>query len=293
MSAFVASGGRAARQKLTARPLKKCFHQSGGAFKGAPLNRALWGAPLDANELLSRTRLSLEALTRLHVRHFAPLPEDRLLQLTAPLHSRTRRGSVTITASIAGASLPDAAADPALRRLTSPQRPVLRTAIARGNPGGPPPVSPRVGLVARLASTAGDLPVDPTDFVPHGLMGIPAKASVVFDPNADAVDLTGIGMPVAVPTALVTQVRNDTATVTADPHPRITRRPDLMSGVLGERHLQEARDLREQVGSPWYSVYDLLSLVTPTQRITDPPRSSSAARRRTSSRWAWGRSASR
>ena len=141
---------------------------------------------LDANQLLSRTRLSLEALTRLHVRHFAPLPEDRLLQLTAPLHSRTRRGSVTITASIAGASLPDAAADPALRRLTSPQRPVLRTAIARGNPGGPPPVSPRVGLVARLASTAGDLPVDPTDFVPHGLMGIPAMASVVFDPNADA-----------------------------------------------------------------------------------------------------------
>ena len=218
---------------------------------------------LDANQLLSRTRLALEALTRLHARHFAPLPEDRLLQLTAPLHSRTRRGSVTITASIAGASLPDAAADPALRRLTSPQRPVLRTAIARGNPGGPPPVSPRVGIVARLASTAGDLPVDPTDFVPHGLMGIPAMASVAFDPNADAVDLTGIGMPVAVPTALVTQVRNDTATVTADPHPRITRRADLMSGVLGERHLQEARDLREQVGSPWYSVYDLLSLVTP------------------------------
>ena len=62
-------------------------------------------------------------------------------------------------------------------------------------------------------------------------------ASVAFDPNADAVDLTGIGMPVAVPTALVTQVKNDTATVTADPHPRITRRADLMSGVLGERHL--------------------------------------------------------
>ncbi len=170
-------------------------------------------------------------------------------------------------------------------------------------------MSPRVGMVARLASTAGDLPVDPTDFVPHGLMGIPAMASVVFDPNADAVDLTGIGMPVAVPTALVTQVRNDTATVTADPHPRITRRADLMSGVLGERHLQEARDLREQVDSPWYSVYDLLEPrhARPSGSPTRPrcsgsrsrwttwptPRSSSAARPRTSSRWAWGRSASR
>ena len=228
---------------------------------------------LDANRLLSRTRLSLEALRRVHARHFAPLPEDRLLQLTAPLHSRdpARRRS-PITASIAGASLPDAAADPALRRLTSPQRPVLRTAMARGNPGGPPPVSPRVGLVARLAATGDGLDVDPTEFVPHGLLGIPAMASVAFDPNADAVDLTGIGMPVAVPTALVTQVKNDTATGhrrPASPHRRAG--PTSSSGVLGERHLQEARDLREQVGSPWYSVYDLLSLVTPAKRITDPP----------------------
>jgi hypothetical protein len=226
---------------------------------------------LDANLLLSRTRLSLEALRRVHDRHFAPQPEDRLLMLTAPMHSRTRRGSVTITASIAGASLPDAAADPALRRLTSPQRPVLRAALARANPGGPPPVSPRVGLVARLAATGDGLDVNPTEFVPHGLMGVPAMATVAFDPNADAVDLTAIGMPVAVPTALVVQVRNDTVTVTADPHPQIARRDDLMAGVLGERHLQDARDLREQVGSPWYSVFDLLSLVSPGQRITDPP----------------------
>ena len=98
---------------------------------------------LDANQLLSRTRLSLEALRRLHTRHFAPLPEDRLPSLTAPLHSRTRRGSVTITASIAGASLPDAAADPALRRLTSPQRPVLRPRW-HGQPGRTAP-----GLAAR------------------------------------------------------------------------------------------------------------------------------------------------
>ncbi|HEU4330379.1 MAG TPA: hypothetical protein VFR40_04625, partial [Lapillicoccus sp.] len=227
-------------------------------------------AVLDANQLLSRTRLSLEVLRRVHERHFAPMPEDRLLMMTAPMHSRTRRGAITITASIGRASLPDAAADPALRRLTSPQRPVLRAAVARANPGGPPPVSARVGMVARLAATGEGLDVNPTAFVPHGLMGIPEMATVTFDPNADAVDLTPIGMPVAVPTALVTQVKNDTVTVTADPHPRITRRADLTAGVLGERHLQDARDLREQVGSPWYSVYDLLSLVTPAKRITDP-----------------------
>jgi hypothetical protein len=40
--------------------------------------------------------------------------------------------------------------------------------------------------------------------------------------------------------------------------------------VLGERHVQEARDLREQVDSPWYSVFDLLGLVRPEDKITDP-----------------------
>ena len=127
---------------------------------------------LDANQLLSRTRLSLEALRRLHTRHFAPLPEDRLLAHRAAAQPDPAR-FITITASIAGASLPDAAADPALRRLTSPQRPVLRTAMARDNPGGPPPVSPRVGLVARLAATGDGLDVNLTEFVPRGLMGIP------------------------------------------------------------------------------------------------------------------------
>jgi hypothetical protein len=226
---------------------------------------------LDANQLLSRARLSWEALRRVHARHFAALPEDRLLQLTAPLHARTRRGARTISAAISAASLPDAAADPALRRLTSPQRPVLRAALARGNPGAPPPASPRMVLVQRLATSAAGMPVNPTEFVPHGLLGIPAMATVTVDPNRDTADLTGIGMPVEVPSALVTQVRLDTEVVTADPHPRLTRRADFMSGILGERHLQEARDLRAQVGSPWYSVYDLLSPVAPARRITDQP----------------------
>ena len=138
--------------------------------------------------------------------------------------------------------------------------------------------------MARLAATGDGLDVNLTEFVPHGLMGIPAMASVGFDPNADAVDLTGIGMPVAVPTALVTQVKNDTATVTADPHPRITRRADLMSGVLGERHLQDARDLREQIGRP--------GTACTTCSAWSPRRSGSPTRPRCSgspSRWTTSR----
>src|SRR5207249_11248749 len=107
---------------------------------------------LEANRQLSRARLSLEALARVYARHFATLPPDRLLQITAPLHSRTNHAGATVAAMIASSSLPDAAVDPALRRLTSPQRPVLRAAIARAAPApAPAPITPRMHLVRRLA----------------------------------------------------------------------------------------------------------------------------------------------
>jgi hypothetical protein len=222
---------------------------------------------LEANRLLSRARLSMEALTRVHAKHFLPLPEDRLLQLTAPLHSRTRSATLTVAASIARASMPDAVGDPALRRLTSPRRPVLRAALARAAPV--PGAVPRVNLVDRFAEPGGGIEVDPTQFVPHGLLGIPAMASVAIPPDDQPVDLTPIGLPVTAPTALAVQVRDDTATVTADPHPQIVQRDDLNAGVLGAQHVASARALQAQVGSPWYSVYDLFSVVAPAQRIHD------------------------
>jgi hypothetical protein len=225
---------------------------------------------LEANRLLSCSRLSLEALARVHARHLATLPDDRLLQLTAPLHSRTRAADGTVSASIRRASLPDAADDPALRRLSSPQRPVLRAALARAPDAGPAEPILRVRIVRRLAEAGDQLADDPTEFVPHGLLGIPAIGLVPFDPADQDVNLDLIGMPVHVPSALVVQVRQDTARVQADPHPRLVDRPDLAAGVLGERHVQEARDLQQEVGSPWYSVFDLLGLVRPADRVTDP-----------------------
>jgi hypothetical protein len=229
---------------------------------------------LETNRQLSAARLSMEALTRVHARHFAPLPEDRLLQLTAPLHSRARDTDVTVAASITDASVPDAAGDPALRRLTSPQRPVLRAAVGRTAPSAPfarqGGWSPRVRLVGRLAAPGGGLEVDPTNSVPHGLLGLPAMAAVPVDPAAETVDLTPIGLPVLVPRVLVNQVRNDTATVTTDPHPQLGHRDDLAAGVLGAQHVQWARDLQREVNSPWYSVYDVFGLIQQSARIIDP-----------------------
>jgi hypothetical protein len=225
---------------------------------------------LEANRLLSQARLSMEALARVHSKHFAPQPEDRLLQLTAPMHSRAPHANATVNAAISHASLPDAAGDPALRRLISPQRPVLRAAIARAGPSTEPAESsPRVSLVARLSAPGGGIESDPTNFVPHGLLGIPAMASLPVDPSAETIDLSPIGMPVMVPRLLVNQVRNDTATVTADPHPRIVHREDLSAGVLGEANLRKVRDLLHEVNSPWYSAYDLFLFVQQDERITD------------------------
>jgi hypothetical protein len=224
---------------------------------------------LEANRLLSRARLSMEALARVHAKHVAPLPEDRLLQLTAPLHSRARAATGTVAAAIAGASMPNSLVDPALRRLTSPQRPVLRAALRRADPATASGAVPRTNLVSRFANAGGGLDVDPTRFLPHGLLGIPQMASVILDPQAETVDLTTIGLPIAVPTALVTQVREDTVAVTADPYPQLTHRDDLADGVLGARHIASARELQAQVGSPWYSLSDLFTLVAAPDRITD------------------------
>ncbi len=237
---------------------------------------------LERERLLSRTRLSLEALARVHTRHFATLPLDRLLQITAALHSRTkhtdvtRNTDVTVAAMIADASIPNAVTDPALRRLTSPQRPVLRTAIARATPSpAPEALVTRVGLVQRFADTADGLEVDPTNFVPHGLLGIPALSTYipVWD-TPQTNDLTVIGLPVSVPTGLVREASAATEQAMVNPNPPLVR-PEL-TAMFGEAQLTTART---QLGtlSQWDTLTGQLAALEgststesgPLQRLSD------------------------
>src|SRR5262249_54738355 len=155
-------------------------------------------------------------------------------------HVRTRAGASTVAATIARSSLPDASADPALRRLTSAQRPSRRTAeritAAAGRIAAP------VRLVTGLAS--GALDVDPTGFVPPGLSGIPALAGLAVPATGDAtVDLTTLGLPVSAGASLVRQLRADSAAVVADRAPRLVARADLSAGMLDEDHLVRVREL--------------------------------------------------
>jgi hypothetical protein len=233
------------------------------------------GRILDANRLLSRARLSLEALTRIHARHLQTLPPDRLVQVAAALHTRATQGGATITATIARSSLPNAAADPALRRLTSASRPVLRAAVRRaapaapptgGAPGGAPTASgfPRVRLVSKLST--GALEVDPTRFTPHGVLGIPSLATVPVPPTDDApVDLTRIGLPISIGAAALRQLRDDTAAVSTDRTPRLVVRTDLRTiGMIGEGQLDRARELLGGVKFPTASLTTTLRTVTAT-----------------------------
>lgn len=230
------------------------------------------GKILEANRLLNRARLSMEALSRVHTRHFASLPADRLFQMAAPLHSRTKQGALTVAATVERSSLPNAAADPALRRLSSSQRPVLRAALERAAPVGATVGQPRVRTVARLA--AGELDVDPTRFVPHGLLGVPELKTLSVPAAGDApVDLSSIGLSAAVPASLVRQLRDDSNAAAAEPPPKVFVRGDLRTaGMLTDAHLAAAHEKIATEGKPGASIFGTLGDVIRKRPTVDPSR---------------------
>ncbi|WP_045224268.1 hypothetical protein [Methyloterricola oryzae] len=130
------------------------------------------GEILKAQDRLNWGRLSFEANLRGYERHFSTLPGDRLLSLAAPLLGRTRAGDGTLMTRLRASSLTNAAADPALRRLTSPQRPVMKATARRLSRDGRLSAGfsgkGRSSLVDALAS--GRRAADPTAFTPDGLV---------------------------------------------------------------------------------------------------------------------------
>jgi hypothetical protein len=131
------------------------------------LMSACWqqvGSVLAANTLLSCAALSIEASSRFHLRSIHQLPPARRLTYAAPLSGRAPMGEATVRAAITPTSLPDTTVDPALRRLLAPTGRFVRKATADR-----PEAAAVVGrFVGKLA--AGSMAVDPTDFVPAGVM---------------------------------------------------------------------------------------------------------------------------
>jgi hypothetical protein len=203
------------------------------------------GSILDANALLSRARLAMEAGSRLHERHLQALPPDRLIQLAGPLHSRARVGALTVRAAIRRSSLPDAAADVSLRRLTSPQRALhkqARRAVGRAF-GGEATAAAGITVVRRLAE--GALRTDYNVYLPDGLAGSAALERLSLPAGAEAVDLSPIGPALAVPATRVRELRESAAAVRGEPAtaPLAVRDDFRTVGLIGDAQLARAREL--------------------------------------------------
>jgi hypothetical protein len=198
---------------------------------------------LEANALLSRARLAIEANARAHAKSVMPMPPDRLLQLSSPLHARVMHVAVTVRNAVVATSLPNATTDPALRRLTSAQRPVLKSAMRRAGIALPPSAGARINTAQRLAT--GALAVDPTGFVPSGLLGVSGLSAATIPATGDtAVDLTVVGLPVSVPASMARQLRDTSATLAAAPKPLISLRGDIRTvGLVSEASITRTREL--------------------------------------------------
>jgi hypothetical protein len=199
------------------------------------------GKVIDANEALSRARLALEAARRVHERHFAPLPDDLLAQIASPLLSRVLVSGVTVRKAIAGTSLPDAATDGAMRRLTSGQRPVLKKTARRRGETLPPSRAARPLLTRSLA--AGRADVDPGRFTPGGVLDLEFLGRLGALPASGTVDLSSFGVPMQVPAAQLQLLSSRYAALAAEPArkaPSITVRTSLQAtGVVTAAQLTD------------------------------------------------------
>ncbi|MGP4090922.1 hypothetical protein [Streptomyces sp. KR55] len=152
-----------------------------------------------ANDLLNRGRLALEVARRLHERHLRPLPAHRFLQLAAPMGTRALLDELTVTATVQRTSLPDAAADPALRRLLGGRQPLLRRAARRaGRPLTAGGAAAPMTLVARMARADGV--VDPNLVDRDGLAGAAGLEELTIPGSGSGlVDMARIGVPLSLP----------------------------------------------------------------------------------------------
>ena len=165
---------------------------------------ACWGQVgevLRTERALARAAMAKEVGRVLHERMKA-LPDDRFLAVAGPAASRIRLSAEeTVLSRIRSTSVPNAIADPALRRLTSAQRPALKAAVRRAEGvgiEGVASVAVQVGAMVKLLVKASNNPdaIDPNRFVPDGILGSKTfdGLAVPADPAA-MVDLSVLGLP--------------------------------------------------------------------------------------------------
>lgn len=158
---------------------------------------ACWGQigeVLRTERALARAAVAKEVQRVLHGR-LARLPDERFFAVAGPAASRIRLAAQeTVHARVRATSVPNAVADPALRRLTSAQRPALKAAVRRV---GAAPVAAQVAAMIGTLVKASAHPqaIDPNRQVPDGILGSASfdRLALPEDPAA-RVDLSVIGL---------------------------------------------------------------------------------------------------
>ncbi len=159
---------------------------------------ACWGQigeVLRTERVLARAALAKEVQRALHTK-LKKLPDDRFFTVAGPAASRIRLAAEeTVLARIRTTSVPNAIADPGLRRLTSAQRPALKAAVRRA--AGASVAVQVAGMVSRLVkATQNTHAIDPNRYVPDGILGSKSYDQLVLPADGAAmVDLAAIGLP--------------------------------------------------------------------------------------------------
>ncbi len=159
---------------------------------------ACWGQigeVLRTERALAQAALAREVGRVLHDR-LKKLPDDRFLAVAGPAASRIRLGiEETVLARIRSTSVPNAIADPALRRLSSAQRPALKAAVRRAAGAATVAVQMATMVKTLVKATLNPDAIDPNRFVPDGILGTRTfdGLAVPADPAA-MVDLGVLGL---------------------------------------------------------------------------------------------------
>ncbi len=220
------------------------------------------GDVLAANQLLDRARLVRRIGERIHARHVAPLREDALFALAAPVHARIVLDGLSVAGRLRASLLPDGAGDAAFRRLAAPQSPLLRRAARLDGNGHGGAIEPRT-VLAGLAR--GELAVDPLADVPDGIV---ASLLLTALPPASNGQVSGatLGLPGAVGAGLVAQLQSSAVTLARQRPDAIVLRPNgALTAVFGEAQLDA---LAGAVGVQG-SLHEALGLVL--RQVVPPP----------------------
>jgi hypothetical protein len=196
------------------------------------------GDVLAAEAALQRAALSAFVSRAFFRRHLVPMADPALLSLAGPMAGRTPFAGLSLTATIARTSLPDAVIDAGFRRALAPAGRAVARAARRV---GLPTASVRPGLVGALARGRVDL--DATRFPRPALSGVQPEA-------LSGGDLSAIGLPIQaapdVAARLVASARS-LAEGPVDGSMRLVVRDDVRTvGLIGQAHVEAARALVAQ-----------------------------------------------